>query len=126
MKRIVSVLIIAALMVGFIGIHLYKINSFEREASEICGEIYTEFYDENWDNIRELVAQLDEVWYKNRLWASVTLKTDVIDEIEISLMQCTEYSKIAARENFIGEFKMFCMLIEHLPKQEKPSLGELL
>lgn len=126
MKRVVSVLIIAALMVGFIGLHLYKINTFEKQANAVCEKIYTEFYNEEWDSVRTLMSQLDEVWYKNRLWASVTLKTDTIDEIEISLMQCTEYSKIEAKENFIGEFKMFCMLIEHLPKQEKASLGELL
>lgn len=126
MKRIVSVLIITAVMLGFIGIHLHKINSFEKEANEICERIYTEFYNESWDSVQTLMSQLDEVWYRNRLWASVTLKTDMIDEIEISLSQCTEYSKIAAKENFIGEFKMFCMLIEHLPKQEKASFGELL
>lgn len=126
MKRIIIVLAALAVVVGVTMIHFHKIMEMSHQTEALISKIYEEYDRENWEEIDRLMDELHNVWYSNRLWASVTLRSSQIDDIEISLEQCTEYSKIRAKENFIGEFKMFCLMTEHLPKQEGISLGELL
>ena len=126
MKRLMIVVLVLVILAGFTMVHVNRINRFSAEALEISGHIQEELLKDNWDEIGGLINKLSDVWYKNRLWAGVTLRTDIIDEIEISLAQCKKYAEIHAKENFTGELQMFSMLIEHLPKQEGAALGELL
>ncbi len=126
MKRLIVVALVIVILTGFTALHIVRINKFSTEALEISGRIQEELLKDNWDEIGGLINRLGDVWYKNRLWAGVTLRTDIIDEIEISLAQCKKYAEIRAKENFTGELQMFSMLVEHLPKQEGAALGELL
>ena len=126
MKRIIIVLIALAIVVGVTMIHFHKIMEISHQTEALTARIYEEYDRENWEEIDKLMDGLHNVWYSNRLWASVTLRSNQIDEIEISLEQCIEYSKSVPRENFIGRFKMFCLMTEHLPAQKGVSLGELL
>lgn len=126
MRRIIIVLCFVLILIGLNVVHFHKIMEMSRQAEDLVGRIYEEYEKDNWQEIENLMSSLINIWYDNRLWASVTLRSSQIDEIEISLEQCSEYSKIHAKEAFIGEFKMFCLMAEHLPKQEGVSLGELL
>ena len=56
----------------------------------------------------------------------MTIKTNEVEEIEISLRQSRAYAELGDKEDFIGEFIMFRMLVEHLPHQEGLSINELL
>ena len=126
MRRIIIVLCVVLILIGLNMIHFHKIMEMSHQTEDLVGRVYEEYEKDNWQEIENLMGGLRNVWYSNRLWASVTLRSSQIDEIEISLEQCSEYSKIQAKEAFIGEFKMFCLMTEHLPKQEGVSLGELL
>ncbi len=126
MKRVFVVIIMVTLIITTVTIHMNRTFSFCGEILKISEEVLREYENSNWDKIYDLTIQTKDIWNKNRLWAAATLSTKVIDEIEISLEQSIMYSKIRSNEDFIGEYKMFCMLIEHLPKQEGADIAEIL
>lgn len=126
MKRVVTVLIILVLIAATAAAHSMKTMSFSREISDKASVIYSAYTDDNWETVSQNLNDLSDIWQKNRLWACMTLSTNQVDEIEVSLKQSIEYSKIQAKPDFIGEFRMFSSLVEHIPMQESFSLGELL
>lgn len=126
LKRVYGTLAVFLVLIIVISLHIFKTVSLSNKIAEISETVYEKYYNDNWDAVRERVEEIAEIWYKNRLWACSTLSTKQVDEIEISLEQSLIYSQIKAKESFIGEFRMLCMLTEHLPKQEGPSIYELL
>ncbi len=126
MNRVIAALCILALCIAFVGVHTYKILVLNRDVSAICNEIEEEFDQENWRGVRDKLSQVENCWNNNRFWACLTIDTEEIEEIEISLRQSIEYADIRAKEDFIGEFIMFRMQLEHLPHQEGFSVEELL
>ena len=126
MKKVFVVILILICIITFSAIRIYKTASLCDKISKLAHIIEDEFAKDEWVSVQNKISEICELWEENRLWACLTLSTKQIDEIEISLQQCLEYSKLGAKADFIGEFKMFCMLIEHLPRQEGISLEELL
>ncbi len=126
MKRIISALIILAIIIIVSSMHVYKVKALTNEIGEISDKIYSLYQNEEWHEIEKEIDKISKLWNKNKLWAYLTLSTMQVDEIEISLEQCKSYAQIEARPDFIGEFRMFCLLVEHLPKQETFSFEELL
>lgn len=126
MKKVFVVILILVCIIAFSGIHIYKTISLCDKIDDLAVIIEDEFDKEEWLDVQNRISEIYELWEENRLWSCLTLSTTQIDEIEISLQQCFEYSKLEAKADFIGEFRMFCMLIEHLPRQEGVSLEELL
>lgn len=126
MKRLSAASVVLTAIIILTSLHFCKIMDISRKNEYLTDKIYEEFTRKNWDEIDTLMDELKKLWYDNRLWASITLRSTQIDEIEISLEQCYEYSKLRAEEDFVGELKMFVLMTEHIPKQEGISLGELL
>lgn len=125
MKNIVTVCIIFVVLVTISCIHVKETLSVSGEILNRGEKIEEAFYAENWEEIDLQLSKIKEKWMDNRLWACLTLSTKQIDEIEISLEQCIEYAYLREKPDFIGEFKMFSMMIEHLPKQETVNIEEL-
>lgn len=126
MKRLFFAAFISVLLTVAITLHCLKIKNISNTAEVLTSQIYTELSFDNWDNINTLTDELYKLWYGNKLWASATLRSNQIDEIEISLEQCRQYLTLEAKEEFVGELTMFCHMIEHLREQEGVALGELL
>ena len=126
MKRIYGALAVLAVIIAITALHIYKTMSVSNRISEISEAVYRDYYNEDWDKVQSGVEEMADIWHRNRLWACSTLSTKQVDEIDISIEQSLIYSKVRAKEKFIGEFRMFCMLIEQLPKQEGPAIYELL
>ena len=126
MKKVFIVILLLIFIIIFSGIHIYKTISFCNKIGELADTVESEFDKEQWTAVQNKIYEISELWEGNRLWACLTMSTKQIDEIEISLAQCLEYSKLEAKADFMGEFRMFCMLIEHLPRQEGIALEELL
>lgn len=126
MNRVVIALLLLVLCVGFVGVHTHKIFQLDQEAGEICNRIENAYRQENWNDVEKGLADLEERWQESRFWACLTIETREIEDLEISLRQSKEYARIHAKEQFIGEFSMFRMTLEHLPHQEGFSIEELL
>lgn len=126
MKKFVIALCIMLAIIIFVTSHTVMIMGLSNDVSEISDRIDENYRAENWDEILEGLDELQERWDKSRLWACMTIKTKEIEEIEISLRQSKEYALSQAKDDFIGEFIMFRMLVEHLPHQEGFSIDEVL
>lgn len=125
MRRVVVSAIIFVVIIGVAFIHGTRMIKLASDIQSMAEDIYVGYEEKDWNMVREGTGEIKKKWESSHIWAYVTLSTDRIDDIEISLEQSMAYAQEEADENFIGEFTMFCMLIDHLPKQEAFSFGEL-
>ncbi len=126
MSRMLVTVCILVLCLGFVGLHTYKILELNDDMEDLCEDVEHAFMIEDWQEIRKGLSKIEKRWDKDRFWACLTIDTEQIETIEISLKQSVEYAKIQAKEDFIGEFVMFRMNLDHLPHQEGFSIEELL
>lgn len=126
MKRVIAALLVIS-VVGVVAIlHIHKAKSLTESVIDVADRVFIEYNNKSRDGILENLDRISEIWDENHMWAHLTMSTRQIDEIEISLAQSRAYCEAEAWDNFAGEFTMFCMLIEHIEKQETFSWGELL
>ena len=126
MNRMMTALIIFLLAGGFVAFHTHEVLALSKDLEEICTRIEDDFAIEDWDSICEETQELRRRWEESRFWASLTIDTNEIEEIEISLSQSEKYADLKEPADFMGEFIMFKMLTEHLPHQEGFDIKELL
>lgn len=126
MNRLVVALCLFLLAGGFVAFHTYEVLALSRDLDSICTQVEEQFQEEDWQGVEENLQALQDRWEQSRFWASLTIDTDSIEEIEISLEQSTSYAKLQAKPDFMGEFIMFRRLTEHLPHQEGFDIKELL
>lgn len=126
MSRTIIAVCLLILLSGFISFHTYEICALSNDVSRLCGGIESALENDDWDSVCSDTEKLRSRWDKSRLWASLTIDTAKIEEIEISLRQSAEYAKLKSKEDFVGEYYMFKLLVEHLPHQEGFSIEELL
>ena len=81
---------------------------------------------DDWDNAIKKIDLIRSIWDKRRMWASLTISTKEIEQIEISLTQSRTYAELHQKPDFFGEFIMFTKLVEHIPHQEGFHLEEIL
>ncbi|MEG1441784.1 MAG: DUF4363 family protein [Oscillospiraceae bacterium] len=124
-KFLLSLVVLLLILIG-ISYHAYAVIHLSDEISELSATVDKYYRVEDWENVISTLNLLQERWDKSRLWASLTIETTKIEEIDISLKQAREYAHVHAKEDFIGEFIMFQMLVEHLPHQEGFGVEELL
>lgn len=126
MNRTIGAAGILILLAVFIGVHTAEIHTLSRDIAEICDDIEDAMETDDWNLICTLTDKLGKRWDKSRFWASMTIKTDKTEEIEISIRQSNQYAHLHAKEDFAGEFCMLRHMAEHLKKQEGLAAEELL
>lgn len=124
-KTIVALCILLAIAI-FVTVHTIMILRLSSDVFDISSRIEQHYQNDDWEAIQRELDALQKRWEKSRFWACMTIKTNEIEEIEISLRQSRAYAELGDKEDFIGEFIMFRMLVEHLPHQEGLSINELL
>lgn len=113
-------------MLTFIGVHAYVIKNLADDITGRCNEIKKLVSENNWEKTEKKLDEIHELWHKKRLWTSLTISTKDIEQLEISLEQSREYARLGAKCDFMGEFIMFSMLLDHLPHQEGFHIEEIL
>lgn len=126
MKVFISSILILAIMMTFIGIHAFVMKNLADNIRPLCLEAQTLAIDGNWALVKENLDKIHSIWHKKRLWTSLTINTNEIEQIEISLEQSRRYATLHETSDFLGEFIMFSMLIEHIPHQEGFHIEEIL
>ena len=81
---------------------------------------------EDWDLVVEDMNEINRLWEEKSLWTALTIKTDELEEIEISYWQSKKFAELEEKEMFLGEFIMFSNLVKHIPHQEGFHIQELL
>ncbi len=126
MKRVIITVIMLALAVGFIVYHNTVVSKLDERVDRTYDTVMSAFEREDYEKITAELESLEEEWDDAQSWIGMTLDTDMLEEIGISLRQSIEYAKIAAKEDFIGEFVMFNQCVKHLTYYERLSIESLL
>ena len=126
MRVFVISLVLLIIMGSFIGIHAYVMQHMAGEISDKCEGIDELAHAGQWDEILDRLDDVRNIWEDHRMWASLTISTKEIEQIEISLKQSTEYAKLGEKSDFIGEYIMFYMLVDHIPHKEGFHIEEIL
>lgn len=126
MRALIVAITIFLVICIFIGIHSYIMINLTKRISPICEETIGFASADQWDKVIKNIDQIQNFWDKKRLWASLTISTKNIEEIEISLKQSRVFAVLHEKSDFMGEFIMFSMLLDHIPHQEGFSIEEIL
>lgn len=126
MKRVIITVIMLALAVGFIVYHNTVVSRLDERVDRTYDTVMGAFEQEDYEKITAELESLEKEWDDAQSWIGMTLDTDMLEEIGISLRQSIEYAKISAKEDFIGEFVMFNQCVKHLTYYERLSIESLL
>lgn len=126
MKKFIITLVLFTVLTSLIIYHSTVMHRFGVDCAYICEEIESNVKKDSWQDAQKGLTKLSKLWEKRRLWAALTIRTNVIEEIDISLEQSIAYAKISEKPDFLGEFIMLKRLIEHIPHQEGLHIEEIL
>ncbi len=126
MNRVVAAICILVLCGAFVGVHTYQIIKLNKDTTVLCNTVESKVHQEDWDGVLEKLKEIQTRWDKSRFWACLTIDTQEIEEIEISLQQSMKYAEEKTKPDFMGEFTFFRMQLAHIPHQEGFSMEELL
>lgn len=126
MRAFIISIIILVLLVGFISLHSYVMINLAEDINQKCTVARTLAENDNWDGVRETLEDIEKKWSSRKTWASLTISTNEIEQIEISLHQSMAFAALNEKSDFMGEFIMFSMLIDHIPHQEGFHIEEIL
>ena len=126
MKAFISAIAIFTAICIFIGIHAFSMVSLANDISAECKQVHSLANDDRWDETVKKIDLIRKLWDRRRTWASLTISTKEIEQIEISLTQSRAYAELKQKPDFFGEFIMFEKLVEHIPHQEGFHIEEIL
>lgn len=126
MRLLIISLILFLIMGTLIGIHSYIMTKVSRDIDHISTSVKELAYIGNWQEVQKKLKEIKTIWDDARTWASLTISTKEIDQIDISLHQSIEFAKLGAKPDFLGEFTMFNRLVNYIPHQEGFHIEEIL
>lgn len=126
MNRVIISSVIVALAASLIFFHFQKVNTLDKTVDSSYDTIMEAYHNDDYDKITDELNKLKQSWDDVQTWVGMTIDSAELEEIEISLQQCIHYAEIKDKEDFIGEFVLFNLLIKHLPFFEKMDLESLL
>ncbi len=110
----------------FIGSHSYIMNHMGKSITEITHKIEKSAISEDWKTVLGLLDEAEKEWERHSVWAALTISTEDIEQLEISLEQAKKFAEIGQKADFFGEFVMFSKLVEHIPHREGFHIEEVL
>ena len=126
MKVLYLAIIILIFMCIFIGTHSYVMTKMGSSIAEKNNQIEHLAISNDWQTIAPLLDEVSNDWDKYSKWAALTICTEDIEQLEISLEQIKVFAKLQKQSDFLGEFMMFSKLVEHIPHKEGFHWEEIL
>ncbi|MBQ2932274.1 MAG: DUF4363 family protein [Clostridia bacterium] len=126
MKILRAAIIILLVMCIFIGVHSFLMNKMGKSLGAKNDEVFRLASAENWETVRFKLEGIRQEWEKYSIWASLTISTEDIEQLEISLAQAEAFADLEEKTNFFGEFIMFSKLVNHIPHREGFHIEEIL
>lgn len=126
MKKFVVSAVMFFVLAAFVVFHSVVLLRFENKADALFLKTEDAAKSEDWQKAEEYLKEFESEWNKKRFWASITVKTDAIEDIEISLKQCTAMANLKAKPDFFSEFIMLEKLVLHIPHREGFHMEEIL
>lgn len=126
MKAFVIALCLLLLICIFVGIHSVIMFNLAEDINEQTQNITAYAQNNQWDKVVSGLDEIKSIWDKWRIWTSLTISTDEIEQIEISIKQSRTHAELKEKSDFFGEFTMFTMLLDHIPHHEGFHIEEIL
>lgn len=126
MKLVWLAVVVLVFMCVFIGVHSYIMARMGAVIGEKCTRIEALAKNDEWDKVNNLLRDVEDEWKKYNGWASLTISTEDIEQLEISLKQSQAFAELNDKSVFLGEFIMFSRLIRHIPHREGFHWKEIL
>ena len=119
----VAIFVIICILIGS---HSYIMTHMGKSIADINTEVEKAAYNNDWNRVLSLLDDAEKEWERHSFWASFTISTEDIEQLEIALNQAKTFAKLEQRADFFGEFVMFSMLVEHIPHREGFHIEEIL
>ena len=126
MKKFVVSLTLFFVLAALVVFHSAVLFGFGKKVENLSKNIISAAQKDDWQKTLYLLEENENEWNKKRLWAAVTIKTNVIEDIDISLNQSKAMAKLKAKPDFFSEFLMLEKLLQHIPHQEGLHIEEIL
>ena len=117
---------ILVLICVFIGVHSTLMSNLSQEARPHIKGIPSLVNTEEWNGVKTEIEQITKIWHKYRPWATLTISTKDIEQIEIALKRCHVFAQIKQKADFLGEFANLEYILDYIPQREGFHLREIL
>ena len=118
MKVLRLSIIILICMCIFIGVHSFRMSKMEKSISEMGNSVKELAINDSWDKVSEMISEIKNEWNRYKNWAALTISSENIEQLEISLHQAQTFAQIHKKSDFLGEFIMFSQLVEQIAHRE--------
>lgn len=126
MKVLRLAILVLFIMCIFIGIHSYTMAKLGKSISEQCTQIEALAKNDDWHTVCSRLEDIESQWSSYSGWAALTISTNDIEQLEISLAQSKAFARLGQKSDFFGEFIMFSRLVGHIPHREGFHWKEIL
>ncbi|MBQ2890786.1 MAG: DUF4363 family protein [Clostridia bacterium] len=126
MKKFVVSFIVFFVLLSLIIFHSVSMLRLGENIDKLCNRAEKLATAEKWEEAEKTLKEIRKKWEEKSIWTSLTIETDELEQIEVSLRQSEKYAKLRDKEKFVGEFTMFSTLVEHIPHHEGFHIEEIL
>ena len=126
MKKFVTLCIFLAVLLVLIIVHSVSMINLGKSIGNLSGKVIENAEKEKWEDVIADMNEINRLWEEKSIWTALTIKTNELEEIEISFKQSRKYAELLEKEMFLGEFIMFSELVKHIPHHEGFHIEELL
>ena len=126
MKKFVTLCIFLAALLVLIIVHSVSMINLGKSIGNLSEKVIENAEKEKWENVIADMNEINRLWEEKSIWTALTIKTNELEEIEISFKQSCKYAELTEKEMFLGEFIMFSELVKHIPHHEGFHIEELL
>lgn len=117
---------ILVLICVFIGVHSTLMSNLSQEARPHIAAIPSLVGADQWERVQAEIEQTAKIWQRYRSWATLTISTKDIEQIELSLERCRVFARIKQKADFLGEFANLEYILDYIPQREGFHLREIL
>ncbi len=126
MKTITALAIGFLLLVGFaLGTYAY-VNTSANDLVTSLETVEKSIADQKWDTAKENLKTAENKWDKTKVWWTILLDHQEIDNIDISINRLEKYVETHGTTLSLGEISALLMLVDHISEKEAPSLKNIL
>lgn len=126
MKKFIVSFIVFFVLLSLIIVHSVSMLRLGEDIDKLCIKTEKSVIAEEWEDAEETLKEIRKKWEKKNIWTALTIETDELEQIEVSLRQSEKYIKLKDKNKFMGEFTMFSTLVEHIPHHEGFHMEEIL
>ncbi len=126
LKKFIISFIMFFVLLSLIIVHSVSMLRLGDDIDKLCDKTEKLVIAEEWEKAEETLKEIRKKWEKKNKWTALTIETDELEQIEVSLRQSEKYVKLKDKNKFMGEFTMFSTLVEHIPHHEGFHIEEIL